>query len=79
MNNNEQPKATFIAYDNLEVKRYSKALDLALFVFSLSQLRRTIEKYEDWDDQKQAGADEVFDRISGLLNQYNIVVEDILE
>ena len=74
----ETPKAVFIASNSKEAKLLSKAEDLAFFVSDILNLRRTIVKYEDWDDKELNGAEKVLDRIVEAMNNRNIVLDDLI-
>jgi len=73
------PKAIFIASNSKEAKLLSKAEDLAFFITDILDIRRSINKYEDWDDKEYNGAEKVFNRILERMNNRNIVISDLID
>jgi hypothetical protein len=74
-----EAKAIFIARDSKEARLFSKAEDLAFLVGDILDIRRSIEKYEDWPEAEYEGADKVFSRILEAINHRNIVLSDIID
>ena len=66
-------KATFTAKDPLEIKRLSKADDMALFIWEL--------KYNGWRDFKHTDYDyqPAWEKINTLLEEYRIDIDDLTE
>lgn len=64
-------KATFTSDEEKEIKRLSKSLDMALFIF---QLRHNSRKYYFDEDGEKA-----WQRVCDLLEEYNINIDDIIE
>lgn len=62
----EEMEVTFTTNDPTEIKRLSKALDMALFI---NDLKNEMRK------QETIKCEDVYD----LLDNYNIVIDDILE
>ena len=59
-------KTTFESDDPVEIKRLSKAFDMALFIFDLKQLMRNMDTVK-------------MHHIDDLLYRHNINIDDILE
>ena len=59
-------EVTFTTSDPTEIKRLSKALDMALFILDLKNKRKKKKKIK-------------FEYFYDLLDNYNIVIDDMLE
>jgi hypothetical protein len=66
-------KAIFETSDEMEIKRLSKANDMAVFIWELVNNGWREFKHTDYDYQK------AWDKIHELLDAHNINVDDLME
>lgn len=64
-------KATFESEDPQEIRRLTKADDMANFIWEL--------KHNAWREYKHTGRDhsEVFEQINDMLAEFNINIDDL--
>lgn len=67
-------KAYFKAEDEMEAKRYAKALDMALALFEIGQYLRSQLKWAE----NPSVTEEARDHFYAILDQYNIDLEEII-
>lgn len=66
-------KVTFKSDDPQEIKRLTKSLDMASFIWELVHNGWRDFKHTDYDYQPS------WDKISELLNDHNIDIDDLIE
>jgi len=66
-------ETTFKSTDSTEIKRLSKADDMALFIWELVHNGWRDFKHTDYDYEKS------WDKINQLLDDYNIIIDDLIE
>jgi hypothetical protein len=66
-------ETTFKSTDSTEIKRLSKADDMALFIWELVHNGWREFKHTDYDYEKS------WDKINQLLDDYNIIIDDLIE
>lgn len=66
-------RATFVSSDPMEIKRLSKADDMAMFIWELVHNGWRDFKHTDYDYEK------AWDKIRELLNDFKIDIDDLTE
>ena len=79
MSTKKKIKAVFIAKTTKEAKLLSKAEDMALFIYSLDNIRRKHLKYSSYSDEIEDVLETVFEDINEAICNYNIVIEDLID
>jgi len=71
-------KATFKSNDEKEINRIVKSLDMACFIFQLTNNTKK-SFFDDGETAYNQAVEDVFNRIYEMLEEYNINIDDLIE